>query len=620
MASVAHVNGRPIVGAEAFTAEDKERWLAHPATLKALGDRAFCDGVNRFIVHRYAMQPWVEERRPGMTMGPYGVHYERSTTWWEDSKAWHQYVARCQYMLRQGIFVADVLRLQSEEPMERFRTMDLPGYDYDGISPQAFLKNAGVKRGMLNLPSGMKYRLLVLPEGESMTPKMLDKIKDLVEDGVTVAGRPPVKAPGLSGYPKSDEEVLETVKELWGSSAPAQSGDRKVGKGRVVWGKPVPEVLAAMGVLPDFASSRPLRHIHRDLDGMDVYFVANPDPLSAEAVCTFRVSGKTPEAWFPDTGRIEPISVFEETNGCTRIPLRFEPAGSMFIVFKKGNAKASERIVSVKRDGQELVKMSETDAISATGDVSQVPPLDLVNREIAQNGTYEIKTADGKSRQVAVTDLPAPLEIKGPWELKFAPGWGAPEKIVLDDLVSWSEHSDSGVRFFSGSATYQKAFSLPSEVRSQKSEVSKSNSDLRPLIPDLSSRLYLDLGKVAVMAEVKLNGKNLGILWKAPYRVDITDAVKAGENVLEIRVVNLPVNRMIGDEFLPEDSERNKNGTLGKWPQWLEEGKPSPTGRFTFTSWRLWEKDEPLQESGLLGPVSVRTVMRLSPELQGIRL
>jgi hypothetical protein len=175
--------------------------------------------------------------------------------------------------------------------------------------------------------------------------------------------------------------------------------------------------------------------------------------------------------------------------------------------------------------------MSETDAISATGDVSQVPPLDLVNREIAQNGTHEIKTADGKSRQVAVTDLPAPLEIKGPWELKFAPGWGAPEKIVLDDLVSWSKHSDSGVRYFSGSATYRKAFSLP-------------------LIPDLSSRLYLDLGKVAVMAEVKLNGKNLGILWKAPYRVDITDAVKAGENVLEIRVVNLPVNRMIGDEFL----------------------------------------------------------------------
>jgi hypothetical protein len=462
MASTAHVNGRPIVGAEAFTCGDGERWRAHPATLKAVGDRAFCDGVNRFVVHRYAMQPWVEDRKPGMTMGPYGVHYERSTTWWEDSKAWHQYIARCQYMLRQGRFVADALWLQPEEPMVRlWDKLDVPGYDYDAIGPQAFLKNAGMKGGMLELPSGMKYRLLVLPKGDSMTPKMLHKIKDLVEAGATVVGMPPVKASGLSGYPQSDGKIAETAKALWGSPAPSALGDRKVGKGRVVWGKPVPEVLATMGVAPDFTSSRTLRHIHRDLDGKDVYFVANPDPISAEAVCTFRVSGKTPEAWFPDTGRIEPISVFEETNGCTRIPLRFEPAGSMFIVFKKGPAKASDRIVSVRRDGQELVKMSETEANSATGAVSQVPALDLINREISQNGTYEIRTADGKSRQVAVTNLPAPQEIKGPWELKFTPGGGAPEKIVLDELVSWSEHTDSGVKYFSGSATYRKIFDLP---------------------------------------------------------------------------------------------------------------------------------------------------------------
>jgi hypothetical protein len=110
---------------------------------------------------------------------------------------------------------------------------------------------------------------------------------------------------------------------------------------------------------------------------------------------------------------------------------------------------------------------------------------------------------------------------------------------------------------------------------------------------------------------VKLNGKDLGTLWKAPYRVDITGAVKAGENVLQIRVVNLLVNRMIGDEFLPEDSERNKNGTLKQWPVWLEEGKPSPTGRRTFTTWRGLKKEDPLQESGLLGPVTVK--LGLSP-------
>ena len=123
--------------------------------------------------------------------------------------------------------------------------------------------------------------------------------------------------------------------------------------------------------------------------------------------------------------------------------------------------------------------------------------------------------------------------------------------------------------------------------------------------------LYLDLGKVAVMAQVKVNGRDLGILWKAPYCLEITAAAKAGENSLEVAVTNLWINRMIGDEQLPEDSSRNANGTLKSWPQWLQESKPSPTGRFTFTSWRLWKKDAPLQESGLLGPVTLRVAQRV---------
>jgi alpha-L-rhamnosidase len=583
MASAAHVNGLPIVGAEAFTANNDERFLAHPANIKALGDRAFCDGVNRFIVHRYAMQPWVDDRRPGMTMGPWGLHYERTQTWWEDSKAWHEYVARCQYLLRQGMFVADVLNLQSEEPMKRFTPMKLSGYDYDAISPQSFLKNVTVKSGVLELPSGMKYRLLVLPDVDAMTPQMLEKIEKLVENGATVVGKPPVRSPGLSGYPECDAQVKRLVEKLWGTG-PAT--DRKVGKGRVVAGKTPSEVLTTMGIQPDFNASQPISYIHRVLDEMDVYFVANSDTQYVEAVCNFRVSGKTPEAWYPETGRMKPISVFEEADGCTRIPLRFEPSGSMFIVFRKGKVKASEQIVSVKHDGQELVHMSA----GGIGNVEQEPAFDLVGREISQKGTYEIKAADGKTRQVTISNLPEPVEIKGPWEVKFAPGWGAPEKVVLDNLVSWSEHSDNGVKYFSGAATYRKTF------------------DFAPLPmsdPLLKPAVYLDLGKVAVMAGVKLNGKDLGVLWKPPYRVDISDAVKAGENVLEVRVVNLLINRMIGDELLPEDSERKDDGTLKKWPQWLQDGKSSPTGRFTFTSWRLWKKNSPLQESGLLGPVII---------------
>jgi len=160
--------------------------------------------------------------------------------------------------------------------------------------------------------------------------------------------------------------------------------------------------------------------------------------------------------------------------------------------------------------------------------------------------------------------------------------------VTLEKLISWSEHSAAGVRYFSGAATYTKTITVPADLLGRGRHV------------------YLDLGNVQVVAQVSLNGKDLGILWKPPYRVEISDAVKPGDNALEVKVTNLWVNRMIGDETLPEDSSRNPNGTLKEWPRWVQEGKPSPTGRYTFTSWRLWKATDPLQPSGLLGPVVLR--------------
>jgi hypothetical protein len=332
-----------------------------------------------------------------------------------------------------------------------------------------------------------------------------------------------------------------------------------------------------------------LRYIHRAIGDTEVYFVANPEPSVVNAVASFRVTGRMPELWLPETGRIEPVRVFTESGGCTHIPLRLEPAGSAFVVFRTGKVGDSARIVSVRCGGQELVKGSAADQ----------PSIDPVMLEAFRDGTYDVETADGKVRQEKVAGLPQQVAVDGAWEVSFAPGWGAPAKVVMDKLVSWSEHSDAGVKYFSGSAVYRKVFGYAS---------------MPPAELAGKARIYLDLGKVAVMAEVKLNGKNLGILWKAPYRVDVTDAIKSGENVLETKVVNLWVNRLIGDEQLPEDSERNGDGTLKKWPQWLEDGKPSPAGRFTFTSWRLWKKGEALQESGLLGPVTLNTSVRMSAE------
>ena len=170
MASVAHIMGENIVGAEAFTSGDNEQWMFHPATIKALGDYEFSQGVNRFVIHRYAHQPYLD-RFPGATMGPWGLHYERTQTWWEMSGAWHEYLSRCQYMLRQGRFVADLCCLRPEQPDQTFFTPvpEIPtGYKYDECSAEALIARMSVKDGRLVLPDGMSYRMLVLPAQDTL--------------------------------------------------------------------------------------------------------------------------------------------------------------------------------------------------------------------------------------------------------------------------------------------------------------------------------------------------------------------------------------------------------------------------------------------------------------------
>ncbi len=583
MASAAHVNGRPVVGAEAFTSNKREKWRGHPANIKARGDRIFTEGVNRFIIHRYAMQPWTRDLKPGMSMGPYGLHYERTQTWWEDSKAWHQYLTRCQYMLRQGLFVADVLSLHPEEPMQRFNLLSLTGYDYDGISPKAFLEQVTVENGLLAVPSGMRYRLLVLSNTntKNMSVPMLRKIRTLVEEGAVILGSAPEATPGLAGYPQADAELKKLVAELWGTDKAVM--ERAVGKGRVFRGMKPEVVLKKLGVDCDFSSDKAVRWIHRKVDGAEVYFVASCVNESLNAICTFRVAGKQPELWDPETGAVKLIPFFQTgTNGCTSVPLQFGPSGSAFIVFRQ-EAHPARQVVRVTRNGAAL---PESD---------QPPAMDLVNGTVSQAGLYEVETADGRSRRVEVGTLPEPLEIGGPWEVSFPPDRGAPSIIAFDKLISWSQHPDPGVKHFSGTATYRKVFAISPEAGNQT----------------LEGRRILDLGGVQVMAGVTLNGKDLGILWKPPYRVDVTDALKSGENVLQVRVVNLWINRMIGDELLPPDCECNDDGSLKTWPAWLQEGKPNPTGRLTFSTWRLLKKTDELQESGLIGPVTLRTAARI---------
>jgi hypothetical protein len=230
----------------------------------------------------------------------------------------------------------------------------------------------------------------------------------------------------------------------------------------------------------------------------------------------------------------------------------------------------------------------------STGASYEPPPLDIARSLIWQSGQYVAQTASGKIRRLSVA-LPAPQEITGPWEVSFDPKWGGPEKVTFETLEDWSKRPEDGIKYFSGTATYRTTF---------------QSAFRNPGYP-LGAEITLDLGRVEVMAEVALNGKPLGTLWKPPYRVDVTDSIKPSTNTLEIKVVNLWVNRQTGDELLPEDSDRNPDGTLKSWPRWLTEGKPSPTGRLTFTSWRLWKKNDPLSPSGLIGPVRIQAAEKI---------
>jgi hypothetical protein len=528
-ASIAHTCGRPVVAAEAFTSEPGEDWKADPAALKVQGDWAFCSGVNRLIFHRYQHQPQLD-RWPGMTMGPYGVHWERTQTWWDMVSAYHAYLSRCQFMLRRGLPVADVCFLAAEGAPHVFSPAasassgtppDHTGYSFDGCAPETLLARAKVQKGRIIFPDGMSYQVLVLPEMTTMTPGLLKKIKDLVRGGATVIGPRPLKSPSLVGYPQSDTEVAKLADGLWDKCDGETVQKHAFGKGRVVWRHSTisateqygdfsvaTDVLKGMGVPPDFESDGPLRFTHRREGGTDIYFVANREQRVVDATCSFRVSGKQPELWDPLDGQTRALPDYSEEQSRTRVPLRFEPAQSFFMVFRKTKPQSKP----------------------------------------AGRNFYALKSQ---------------AELAGPWEVVFDPKWGGPEKITFDSLDDWSKRPEAALKYYSGKATYRKTFDLAPEMLSGRRQC------------------FLELGTVKNLARVRLNGQDLGVLWCAPWRVEISRAVQPRGNRLEIEVANLWPNRLIGDQGLP------------------------PEQRLTSTSRNPYKKDSPLLASGLLGPVSI---------------
>lgn len=553
--SIAHVLGRSVVSAEAFTSDyGREGYISFPGSLKNQGDWAFCTGINRFVYHTFAHKPLGDQYRPGMTMAGYGVHWDRGQTWWPMVSAYHKYISRCSYLLQQGRTVADVLYLTPEGAPHVFRPPssamvgndtipDRRGYNFDGCSPNMLIANASVKDHQIVFASGATYKLMVLPAFETMTPGLLEKIKSLIADGAVVVGTPPIKSPSLVNYPECDNIVRSTAEKLWGSlTTPATIQEKSFGKGKIYWGGSLSQhaatelypnydataaLLKKMNVAQDFESSGSLRYTHRKLEGLDIYFVSNKTNETLTADCFFNINEGVPQIWDPLTGETRQLSNYNKAKGLTTIPLKFDAYQSYFVVFDKKVKPVSQK----------------------TAGTNDFPKMNLV------------------------------YNFEGPWNVAFDPKWGGPAKVIFEKLEDWTKRPEKGINFYSGTATYSTTFKL-SELKHAKR--------------------FLNLGEVNCMARVRVNGKDLGIVWTAPWQIEITDAVKQGTNQLEIDVVNLWVNRLIGDEQFPDDGIKD-----GQWPEWLLEGKPRTSGRYTFCTFKFYNANSPLQKSGLIGPVKI---------------
>jgi hypothetical protein len=516
-ASANHIYGKKITLCESFTSVGPH-WEESPFRMKATGDQAFCDGLNRIAFHTAALSPRITAK-PGYTFWA-GTHYEPGLTWWNQTPAFNTYLSRCSYLLQQGLFAADALIYQGDKSgagpaMKTVLPTLGTGYDYDHGNTEVLLTRLSVKDGRIVLPDGMSYRVLVLPDSLPMQLPVLEKVASLIHAGATVVGPRPTKLLGKPRQPGDDKKFDALVKRLWADATGQNAVENRLGSGRLVWGKTARQVLNELGVAPAFeyqglSDAGTIDWIHRTMsDGTEIYFVASRWETPESVACSFRVSGKQPEIWNPVTGAMRDATAFRQENGRTIVPLEFDPCGSVFVIFRQA--------IGTK-----------------------------VNGTTASN--YPTLTPRAK--------------LDGAWNVSFDPKWGGPANVRFDELTDWSKHAEDGIKFYSGTAIYRKTFTLSA-------------------LPEKGGQLMLDLGQVREVAEVRLNGHNLGVVWAKPARVNITGAVKVGDNQLELSIVNLWPNRLIGDAAL------------------------APEKRFTETNMRKFVATSPLLPSGLLGPVQV---------------
>jgi len=552
-----HIYGKNIIQAEAFT-ELRLMWDEHPAMLKAIADREFALGINRFTFHVDVHNPWMD-RKPGMTLDGIGTFFQRGQTWWKQGKAWVQYIQRCEAMLQMGHPVTDIAVFTGEETPRRSILPDrlvctlpglfgedrvkqekerlanvgepmrvipdgvsssanmadpekwtnpLRGYAYDSINPDALLRLATVKNGRVTLPGGASYGVLVVPGSHPMSPDSslmsagaLQKLNQLADSGATIIiANHPDAAPGLA-----DDGLVKRLSDR------LLNGSNK----RILSGTYREDNLDKLGITRDVMATdstgkfaQNIAWNHRAGAGFDIYFISNQDSLPRTVNLSLRCAGKVPELWDPLTGETKDASSWDISNGRTQLSLKLAASGSIFIVLRKPTTLLSAKA----HKNWQIVKRIQT--------------------------------------------------LKNTWMVKFDKAFGGPKDAVsFASLDDWSKNKNDSIKYYSGTAAYSQSFSW--QGKSAKADT------------------WLDLGTVYNLADVYVNGIFCGTAWTAPYRVNIGKALKPGKNDIRVEVSNTWANRIIGDHALPQEK------------------------RITWTNAAYRLDGKPLLPAGLIGPVKI---------------
>lgn len=642
-ASAAHIYGKNIVAAEAFTGYGRPFSLDF-FDIKGLGDRALCNGVNRFVYHLFMTQAREEYNGKPVVVRLHALDYNRRSTWFDQSHLFNEYLARCSAMMQSGSPVADIAYYMGEGapafmPPREFISPEMPaGYDYDGCNTEILLQ-AAVENGRITFPSGTSYALLVFPTGlHSLTPAVLNHLKTLVQAGAVILGDKPEYSPELLGNDVADAQVQSLADELWGTSGTA-SGENVYGSGKVIWGKTVQEAMASTGCEPacEITGADTIRFIQRSTDDGEVFFLSQQAGATANFTASFKAeSTVVPQLWDPATGMREPVAVFKQANGRVDIPIKLAPKGSVFVVLKSGIPDT--HLASAVYDGLVTVPLTILSAdYTSTVDTNKTADVTDAVRDAVTNNSLHIRVF---FRDLGIPD-PAPGEVKrltvyytqgeesssvSNTDMKyvtidavesdadyriakeegnivltsFVTGdfqieWdnSAADTITVSSLPDPLDLSTDWELTFEGlgqTNNMQNLISWTDLVPEEQKYYSGTVTYRKSFNWSGSGTAELNLGSMKNIAEVYLNGTLIDTLWKPPYRTDITSALLQGNNDLEIKVTNLRVNRVTGDYALPqEQKDAYYYGHVEKYRPGVESGLDGPL------------------PSGLFGPVTLKS-------------